>query len=101
MSSLSPLLTALIKDKSISNLGTSSIQLIATNPDRHYLIIENVSSVNIGISIQPTAAAIGTAGTVTLVPNGSIVFEANFAATNGFNVIAASGSNNPVTVWEV
>lgn len=101
MSFYNPVLTELVKDKSISNLGGTSIQLVAPNANRRYLLIENVGTVNIGISLQPTAAALGSAGTFTLVPTGSLVFETNFVATNGFNVIAASGSNNPVSVWEV
>lgn len=100
MSFYNPVLTAPLKDRSINNLATSSIQLLPPEVNRKYLLIENTSAVNIGLAIQPQAASIGSSGTITIVPTGSLVFETNFCPTNGFNIISASGSGNTVSVWE-
>lgn len=92
--------TGALKDKSSAIVGTASITLLAANPGRRFLIIQNVSAVNIGINPFGGAAVIGGAGTFTLVPAGSWVFENNEICTGAFTVIAASGSNNVVSCAE-
>ena|ERR1700679_1883938 len=86
-------------DRGTSALTTSSIQLVPPNSARKYLVIQNVGTVNIGCSPGGTAA-IGSQGTITLVPNGSWSLEANFIFTGAVNCIAASSSGNVVTAWE-
>lgn len=83
-----------------TTVANSSAQAIAAAGTRKYLLIQNVSSVNIGCN-PFTTAAIGSAGTITLAPLDSIVFESNVISTNAFNCISASGSGNALTVWAV
>ena len=91
-------------DKSISSLSGSSQLLMAENETRGALYIMNVGSSNIGIAFAPigstaTAAAIGSSGTYTLVPNGSLTAgDGGFVPVNAIYVIGTAGQ--PVTASE-
>ncbi len=93
-------MAALVQAPTIGNIGTSSVPILAANVARRYIIIQNISAVNIGVT-PGTTAAIGTEGTFTLTPGGSFVFESSTACTNAWQAIAASGASNVITVWYV
>lgn len=82
-----------------STLSTSSATILQRNEQRKAFMIQNISAVNVGINILGTAAAIGTAGTITLVPNGQLSAEGADCPKNGFTGIGASGTP-ALTVWE-
>lgn len=86
-------------NKSTTVTGSSS-QILPADSSRRYLLIVNVCSQNIGISITGTTAAIGTAGTVTLFPGGSMEFTGRDVPQNALNGISASGTCG-VTIWEI
>lgn len=67
---------------------TSSAQLAAANANRRGLNIQNIGANNIGINEQGGTAAIGTAGTYTVVPGGTL----NVRTNKQVNVIAATGA---------
>lgn len=88
------------KSKSVA-VSTSSVEILPANKNRKYLLIQNVCAAqNIGVSPSGTTAAIATAGTVTLLPGGSLLFTGNAVPKNAFNAISASGSCG-VTIWEL
>jgi hypothetical protein len=68
---------------------------IGNNPARRGIIGQNVGSNNIGFNEFGGVAAIGTAGTFTVVPGASF----RISTTNGVNFIAPAG-NTPVTMTE-
>lgn len=68
--------------------ATSSGQIIASNAARRGLEIQNVGANNIGINEFGGTAAIGAAGTYTLVPGASMRVRTNRAVT----AIAATGA---------
>lgn len=94
-----PVYAGQLTDRGTSALTTSSLLVVPANSARKYLVIQNVGSVNVGCNPGGTAA-IGSKGTITLVPNGSWSFEANYIYTGAINCIAASSSGNVVTAWE-
>lgn len=75
-----------------TTVGTSSASILVANKNRRYLLIQNVSSVNLGVSTHNGTAAIGTAGTVTLLPGGSIEFKDKDVPRNAMTGICASGT---------
>lgn len=93
MSAISPSIT----DRSTS-ATTSSAAVLAANPQRRALLIQNISSVNVGISTG--TAAIGTAGTLTLAAGASLAFDGPTCPQDAFNAISASGTA-PLTIWEI
>lgn len=70
---------------SIATGGTSQV-LLTTNSMRRYLLIQNLSSGNLGIR-EDAAASIGSAGTTTIAPGGFWLFEAGFIPTNALNIV--------------
>jgi len=68
--------------------GGSSQSLVtaATSPQRGYLLLQNISSGNLGLK-EGTGASIGSAGTITVAPGGSIVFEGSFVPQNAFSIV--------------
>lgn len=87
-------------DRSTSVSTSSAAILPADNGSRRYLLIENVCTSNVGISVDSTTAAIASAGTVTLTPGGSLEFKAPDVPQNAFNAISASGTC-AITIWEI
>lgn len=90
-------------DKSISSLSGSSQLLMAENETRGALLIMNTGSANVGIAFAPigstATAAIGTAGTYTLVPGRAYVGgDGGFVPVNAVYVIGTAGQ--PVTASE-
>lgn len=90
-------------DKSISSLSGSSQLLMAENQTRGAVLIMNTGTSNIGIAFatlgSTATAAIGSAGTYTLVPGGSYVGgDGGFVPVNAIYVIGTAGQ--PVTASE-
>lgn len=75
--------------------ATTSGQIIPANAARRGLEIQNVGTNSIGINEFAGAAAIGSAGTYTLVPGASIRVRTNRAV----HAIAATGAT-PFTATE-
>lgn len=67
---------------------TSSTTPIAANASRRGLNIQNVGSNNIGVNEFGGTAAIGSAGTYTIVPGGSL----NVRTAGAISVIAVTSS---------
>ena len=91
--------TGLVSDKSITSLSGSSETLLAQNMQRSFLLIVNTGNANIGVNLAGGTAAIGGTGTVTIVANGSLIFEdAGFIPGNAINVIGTAAQ--PVCCYE-
>jgi hypothetical protein len=90
-------------DKSIASLSGSSQLLMAENETRGALYIMNTGTSNVGVAFAPiggtATASIGTGGTYTLVPNGSLTAgDGGFIPTNAVYVIGTIGQ--PLTASE-
>lgn len=95
-----PAVSGTFTDYSNSTIGSvTPVLIVPANNARKYLVLENVSAVNMGCSYSSTPV-IGTAGTVTLVPNGSWTFDGNFIYSGTVYCIAASSSNNVMVALE-
>ena len=92
-------LTPTLVDRSVT-LTTNSAEMLPANNQRRGLFIQNVSAVNVGINIDGGTAAIGTKGTVTLVPNAVLSSEeSGVCPKNAFTGICASATAG-MTIWE-
>jgi hypothetical protein len=58
-------------DRTIASASGASQTLAAANAARHALTIQNIGNANCGVNPTGGTAAIGSAGTLTLVPNGA------------------------------
>lgn len=87
-----------LTDRSITSLSGSSQQLMPQNTQRSLLIIENTGNANIGVNLAAGTAAIGGTGTITLVPNGSIIIDSQAVPFQQINVIGTAGQS--VTAFE-
>lgn len=83
-----------------TTVADSSAEILASSTLRRYLLIQNISSVNLGVNTANGTAAIGTAGTVTLFPGGSIEFTGKDVPQNAMKGICASGTCQ-ITIIEV
>lgn len=83
-----------------ATVTTSSAQILPLDHTRRYLLVVNVCAVNVGINPTGGTAAIGSAGTITLFPGGSLEFTDYAVPRNAMTGIAASGSC-PVTIMEL
>lgn len=94
---------ATFADPQLVNLSKSvstAAEIIPADRNRRYLLIQNVCASNIGISPTGTTPAIGTAGTVTLLPGGSLELTGVNVPHNAINAISASGTCG-ITIWEI
>ncbi len=87
----------MFRDNSITSLTGASQQALALNGARQFLLIENTGNANVGVNMSGGAAAIGGTGTLTLVPNGTLILD-HVVPQNQINVIGAAGQ--PLTVIE-
>lgn len=69
-------------------VANTSQQIMAANPNRKYLIIENVSSGDLWFNFG--VAANQTQPSLKLLFNGSFVMESNFISTESVHVVAAT-----------
>ena len=83
------------QDVSITSLSGSSQTAAVAKNHRRFLLIENTGSANIGVNLCGGTAAIGGTGTVTIVANGSLMFD-RVVPNTAINVIGTAGQ--PVTV---
>lgn len=58
-------------DRTITSASGSNQTLMAANPSRHSLIIQNTGNANCGVNPTGGTSIIGGAGTLTLLPGGS------------------------------
>lgn len=75
-----------------TTVSTSSATILTADNTRRYLLIQNVCAQNIGVNPTGGTAAIGTAGTFTLLPGGSWEFEGENVPRGAMTAISASGS---------
>lgn len=78
-------------------LGGSAQALVAANAAKNYLMIQNVGVANLGVSLT-NPPVIGAAGTLTLGPGASFVFESNFFNTSALYIIGPNTAQ-PYTCW--
>lgn len=105
MSGINSQENAVLTDVSVANIGTATapaLQVIAADTNRQYLYFFNPTAVVISIGVVNTITTAGAAGAgiVSLQPGGSHVYEGRKVAGNAFFAVAASGSNNALTIWE-
>lgn len=87
----------------VNNLGTSSLSVIGANANRRAITFSNPGGVNVYICPDNLVANNATLGGMfVLFPGGekTIIAEGNINVNCGWNAIAASGSNNPLTILE-
>jgi hypothetical protein len=89
----------------INNLGTALMPLVAVNPYREFIQFANPGNVTIfvamaldanGNPLQPSTLALG--GTLPVLTGATLTVVGE--CQQGWNGFAASGSNNPITVFE-
>jgi len=85
-------------DHSIANLSGASENLMNANANRKFLFIHNPAGNNMGVNLIGGAAAIGTAGTVTLPPGGIILLD-KYVTTSAIKIIGTL--NDDVTAYEL
>ena len=97
-----------ITDRSISSLSGSSQKLMSQNLQRGAMVINNIGNANIGVLLAALSedgsdttgtAAIGSAGTYTIVPNGSWTMgDGGFIHLGAVYIIGTAGQ--PVSAFE-
>lgn len=84
-------------------LGTASATAIGANPQRRGITFHNPGTINLAVCPANLAAVVG-AGGIILLPGQTKTFMARpksrIRVNCGWNAIAASSSNNPLTVLE-
>lgn len=83
--------TVLIADHSISSLTGSSQSLVAQDMTRSFIMIENVGNNLVGVNPTGGTATIGSAGTFTINPSGSLTFSIDSIPGNAMTVTGTSG----------
>jgi hypothetical protein len=103
----SPQITMPFRDVSATSLPGGDQNVAGQDTSRQFLAIENTGNANLGVNFSGPAsggtgpagvgntAAIGSTGTMTLVPNGSLLFD-RVVPQNPVNLNGTSGQ--PVTV---
>lgn len=76
-------------DRTITSASGASQQIMASNTGRHSLTIQNTGNANCGVNPTGGTAAIGGAGTLTLVPNGS--YSPRVPTLSAVTVICTAG----------
>jgi hypothetical protein len=94
----------------INNIGTSPISVIGSNPARQLITFHNPGAVDIivfpttvlsggaSIVLTPSLSALG--GGFRIFANGGQLTIAAPAACQAWQALAASASNNPLTIME-
>lgn len=83
---------------SIASLSGASQSLLAANPLRRYLLIQDNGTAAVGVNIVGTTAVIGGAATITLQPGTSIEYAGPAMPTSA--VTAIGTSSQPITCIE-
>jgi hypothetical protein len=76
-------------DRTIASASGASQQIMAANANRHSLTIENTGNANCGVNPTGGTAAIGAAGTITLVPTGA--YTPRIPTLSAITVICTAG----------
>lgn len=92
----------LLVDKSIGNLGTTSIKVLESNKARKFLMIHNPSAtVTVACNLGGSgAAAVNGQNSINLLPYSTLTLESAVVMKNAINCIASTGSNNKLMIWE-
>lgn len=85
---------ALLDGSGTITAGGAAQQIFAARPNRIYLFVQNLSAHNLYVNLG--AVATGGAGSIILVPNGSIVYE-NAFVPNGLVSIYGATTADPFT----
>jgi hypothetical protein len=88
--------------------AANSVTVVPANPSRAGLYVFNPGTVAIWVCPSlsnnglPLAAAVAGSGSIPIQPQQGIMFGAPGMPpfTQGMNAIAASGTTNPITLWE-
>jgi hypothetical protein len=78
-------------DRSIANPSGVSQALMAANPARKVLIVQNVGTLAMAVNLTGGAAAINTGGSITLQPGGTITLD-TYPPTSAITAIGTAGS---------
>lgn len=75
-------------------VGTTAVSPFTISSGQTYVFIQNISTVDmyVGIGFTPT-----TSSGILIKPSGSLEYTGTFVPTGVYNIIAASGTNNPYT----
>ncbi len=84
-------------NRSIANLTGASEPLMAANPDRRILIVSNEGATPVAVNLSGGAAALNTAGNITLTAGGSITLD-NSPPIGAITIIGTL--NADVTAYE-
>jgi hypothetical protein len=83
------------------SVGVTSAQVVGTNQNRSRIMFANVHA-TASVAICPTsngAAALNTAGCLTLGPGMSVILDGDSVSYDAWNAIA-TGATTPLTIWE-
>lgn len=84
-------------DQSITNLTGASEELMPANANRRFLLISNEGATAIAVNMIGGAAALNTAGSITIAAGGSITLD-TYPPTGAINIIGTAGAD--VTAYE-
>jgi hypothetical protein len=84
-------------NRSIANLSGASEQLMPANANRRVLIVSNEGATAVAVNIVGGAAALNTAGSITIAAGGNIVLD-TYPPTGVINIIGTL--NADVTAFE-
>lgn len=88
---------AVYVDRSIASLTGASEMLMTANSGRKVAFIQNVSANNMGVNLTGGTAAVGGAGTVTLIPGAALTLDSN-CPQNAITIIGTAA--DVVTAFE-
>lgn len=89
-----------LTDRSTVALTTASLQIVAENKDRRFLMFQNASDVVVALNLVGGTAAIGAVANWSLAAGASLTFEGAFVPSGVITAIAASGSGKQLICLE-
>jgi hypothetical protein len=84
-------------DRSNAALSGASQQLMAANANRKILIVDNVGATSIALNLTGGAAALNTAGSITILTGGSLIID-SYPPSGIINIIGTAAA--AVTAYE-
>lgn len=98
MANYQPTVTGGLASHSTVALTTAALQLLSADANRKFVLVENISDVNISCSWTSASPTSGGVGTILLLPGGSQTFETSYITTQALYCISSGGSGKGVTV---
>lgn len=84
-----------------TSLGTVSVAVIGPNPVRRGIVFHNPGTIAVAVCPANLSAAFGPGSLIVLPGDTKRVFaQGNLKVNCGWNAIAQSGANNPLTILE-